>query len=362
MTNPNANITPVEKQIREIIATDGPIGIDIFMQLALYEPNNGYYITKNPIGKDGDFITAPEISQMFGEMIAQWIISCWYELGTPDDFDLIEIGAGRGTLICDIARSINAIPALKNKFHINIIESNINLKAAQKAALQKIIEVEANWFNDLDNLFANNTHKPFILIGNEFLDCLPIKQFIRTDKGWCEKQVGLDADDNLIFGLSSPHEPEFGKMFTNKEVGAVFESSKPINAFVENLCLYLKERKGYALFIDYGSDNYENGDTLQSLYHHQKNHPLTHIGDADLTAHVDFMNLALLALKNGIDYEGPITQAEFLTALGINERAETLSLINPQKANSIKNDLERLIGSDQMGNMFKAFAFKSTKS
>ena len=362
MSNSTSGDNKVEKQIREIIGLQGPIGIDVFTQYCLYDPKHGYYINQNPIGAEGDFITAPEISQMFGEMIAKWVISCWVNLGSPAKFNLIEMGAGRGTLLKDIIRTLCKFPEITNAIKINIVESNNNLAKIQKETIENSITSEKSlgvfWYQDLNKLFKDNDDCPFIMIGNEFLDCLPIKQFIKTPKGWCEKLVGIGKDDKLTFGLSAPMNISFEKKIKNDDIGAIVEISRPLEAFIENVCLYLKDKKGYALFIDYGYDDYENGDTFQSLYKHEKNSPLKNIGLADLTAHVDFMELARIAFKHEIEYEGPITQAEFLTSLGIKERAQKLASLNPDKTKSILSDLHRLIGEAQMGTLFKAFAFK----
>lgn len=349
-------ITPLEEQLIEIISHTGPIGIDKFMSIALYDPKKGYYINGNPIGAGGDFITAPEISQMFGEMLAIWVTSCWYFLGCPKNFCLVELGPGRGTLMKDMLRALKKVKGMPPEIYVIFVESNNNLKRAQMDTLDghKII-----WCSNLSEVSKIITDKPVIFIANEFLDCLPIKQFVKINDKWCEKQIGLDKLHNLRIGLSRPID------FTPKDVdpklpnGSIIEIAPQMEGYVQRIADIIKQNRGFAVFVDYGYDNGETGDSLQALYKHNKISPLEHIGEADITAHVDFYELSKLALKHGLEVEGPASQADFLSALGIEYRAEALQKSNPNKAKTIQSELERLINPEQMGQLFKVMVMKN---
>lgn len=352
------------QKIKNLISLTGPIGVDVYMQMCLYDNEFGYYKTQKPIGATGDFITAPEISQMFGEICGIWLYVNWQKIGSPSYFHLIELGAGRGTLMSDMLRSFRALckgvdcPTIE----IAIIETNKHLIDLQKSALKnETIHETTQWHGNL-SLFLNEKALkrgdfPLIFIANEFLDCFPIKQFVKSEKGWHEKQIGLGKDENLSIGL--------GPMITYDLPASAdaefFEYSLHSEAVLGDIFEEINALGGAALFIDYGYYNEYAGDTLQALYRHEKVPILERCGQADLTAHVDFKQISEIAEQIGISDFTIQSQRNFLCQYGIIERAQKLIAANPDKMQSIKQDLERLIGLDQMGELFKVFECSYSK-
>jgi NADH dehydrogenase [ubiquinone] 1 alpha subcomplex assembly factor 7 len=315
------------------------------MAQALYDPQDGYYIVQKPLGARGDFTTAPEISQIFGELIGLWLAQSWIDLGSPAPFYLIELGPGQGTLMADILRVGAKVPGFLTAAQVHLIESNRHLRDVQK---QKLVAYTPTWHANLGDI----PEGPTLIIGNEFLDCMPIRQFVRTQDGWREKQVGVDSDGRLAFGLGPvlPNPPRNAQ--ANDQIGGVREGAPQLAGFVSAVEERLKNHVGRALLIDYTDIKGRPGDTLQALYRHTKVHPLDHIGEADLTAHVDFNALLDMAKSIGLDSKGPITQADFLRMLGIESRAQTLIAANPHCANDVQVAVERLIGEAHMGALF----------
>ncbi len=341
------------QKIKNLISLTGPIGIDIYMQMCLYDHEFGYYRTKRPIGAKGDFITAPEISQMFGEICGIWLYVNWQKIGAPKQFTLIELGAGRGTLMLDMLRSFRTLfkgldcPLIE----ITIIETNKNLIALQQSALRG---ESAEWYDNLSIFFAKKNKAknslPLIFIANEFFDCLPIKQYVKADKGWHEKQIGLSKEQNFTIGLGPLIAFDLPKADAK-----FFEFSPQTKALLGDIFGAIKAFGGAALFIDYGYYKEYSGDTLQALHRHEKVNVLEECGNADLTAHVDFDAFESSAKESGINDYKIDTQGNFLLSYGIAERAEKLIAANPQREQGIEQDLKRLIGLDQMGELFKVF-------
>ncbi|KAF0186073.1 MAG: hypothetical protein FD163_741 [Hyphomonadaceae bacterium] len=326
------------------------------MTICLYDPQFGYYTTRAPIGAKGDFITAPEISQMFGEMIGVWVTSNWYELGEPTAFHLIELGPGRGTLMKDVLRVLEKNPQLCAGLSLKMVETNPHFRAMQAEVVKGF---DCQWFDGIEAALLGEA--PFILIANEFLDCLPIKQFIKTDTGWHEWQVIIDENDRLNFKFADATQNPPKPVDVEAQVGTIVEIATALPAIIEAISKALRANNGMALFIDYGYFKGETGDSLQALHKHEKVWPLSHIGEADLTAHVDFAVIAETALEQQIEIIGPKTQREFLLEMGVEVRAQALCTANPARENEIKNDLSRLIDHDQMGDLFKAIVLKFTK-
>lgn len=315
------------------------------MAQALYDPREGYYVTGQPLGARGDFTTAPEISQIFGELIGLWLAQSWIDLGAPAPFHLIELGPGQGTLMADILRVAARVPGFLEAAQIHLVESNRTLRASQRA---KLSAFAPTWHENLSEV----PNGPSLIIGNEFLDCMPIRQFVRTDDGWREKQVGMDTTGRLAFGLGPllPNPPRTAH--PSDPIGSVREASPQLAGFVHAVQARMENTVGRALLIDYTDAEQRAGDTLQALYRHSKVHPLDHVGSADLTAHVNFNTLIDMAKSANLAASGPISQNEFLRSLGIEARAQALIAANPHCANDVQVAVERLIGEAHMGALF----------
>lgn len=319
--------------------------ISHFMHKALFDKDSGYYRTKNPIGKDSDFITAPEISQVFGELIAAYLLQI-FSL-QKSKVSLVEMGAGRGVLFCDILQTIKKLSERNNTLaleflgsvELHIIEINEVLKKVQQ---EKLSEFEIKWHEGLEDFLRGNSSKIFF-ISNELLDCFPIDQFVKTDIGWCERLI--ESGRFITKGFNPEINDSVQKLIgNNAPFGAVFEYSESARSFMTQLCLALEKHGGIAINFDYGYEKTEFANTFQAAKDNQKVDPLKNPGEVDITAHVDFGALDKIA-KNFSLKTSLITQREFLVALGIEERRKKL----PEQALAI----DRLIAKDQMGELFK---------
>jgi NADH dehydrogenase [ubiquinone] 1 alpha subcomplex assembly factor 7 len=326
------------------------------MALALGHPKHGYYMTRDPLGAAGDFTTSPEISQMFGELVGLWLAETWIAQGRPSPFILAELGPGRGTLMADALRALRSVPGLFDVLQLHFVETSPVL-----AAMQKQNVPNATWHDRFDTL----PEGPLFLIANEFFDALPIRQFVRMERGWCERFVMLDDD-------STEDAPHFVPAITpvpiqsddilppsvrNAPVGSLAEISPASGAFAEDIALRLKRHGGAALIIDYGHAKSAAGDTLQALRAHKFVDVFETPGEADLTAHVDFEALALAARAGGAVAHGPVEQGAFLRSLGIKARAEALKArATPEQARDIDVAERRLTARDEMGSLFKVMA------
>ncbi len=347
--------TPLETRIAASIAATGPIGVDAFMAQALYDPKDGYYIVQRPIGVAGDFTTSPEISQIFGELVGLWLAQSWLDLGSPAPLHLIELGPGQGTLMADILRVGAKVAGFLEAASIHLVETNTHLRSVQKA---KLVGFTPIWHNQLSDV----PEGPSLIIGNEFIDCMPIRQFVRAQDGWREKQVGVNADGRLAFGLGPrlPAPPRNAR--PNDDVGAVREVAPQLSSFIAGLHVRFKDHVGRALLIDYNDPAGHPGDTLQALFKHTKTHPLDHVGAADLTAHVDFRALVNWANATGLPYDGPVSQTIFLQFLGIEARAKALIAANPSCANDVQAGVERLTAEAHMGALFSVICLDSPQN
>jgi NADH dehydrogenase [ubiquinone] 1 alpha subcomplex assembly factor 7 len=338
-------VTPLGDEIAALIRQNGPIGIDRYMALCLGHPVHGYYRTRDPLGPQGDFTTAPEISQMFGELLGAWTAYVHGSMGRPDPLVLVELGPGRGTLMADALRALRAAaPAVRVAPHL--VETGPVLRAAQTRALAG---TGAVWHNGIETLPAG----PALILANEFFDCLPVRQFARGPSGWHERQVGLDGDGALAFGLAP--EPTPG-LDADGPDGALM--SVPVGGLsvIRTLAQRLRNAGGALLAIDYGHVRPGFGDTLQALSGHRFTDPLAAPGEADLTHHVDFAALARAAGAAGAAVHGPVDQGDFLFALGLQARAERLrARATESQATAIDAAVTRLTdpGPRGMGSLFK---------
>jgi SAM-dependent MidA family methyltransferase len=328
-------------EIREMIASEGPIPLERFMALALWHPKRGYYMTRDALGATGDFITGPEISQMFGELIGVWAAEVWSMLGGPSALHLVELGPGHGTLMVDALRAARVSPHFFATLDIHLVEASPVLKERQMKTLAAA-GIEARWHERLEEVPPG----PAIIIVNEFFDALPVRHYVQTPQGWCERQVGLDGDGRFSFGLGAMPETTIR---VNAENGTVLEIGAAAYRAAANLATRLVAQGGAALIVDYGHVETSFGETLQALQAHRRVDPLDAPGEADLTAHVDFAALARAARACGAAVRGPVTQGQFLSRLGIFERAASLKRrASPRQAVDIDGALLRLVGGGPM--------------
>jgi SAM-dependent MidA family methyltransferase len=348
------DVTALKRKIVRLIEMAGPMSVADYMALCLFDPDHGYYTTREPFGAEGDFTTAPEISQMFGELIAVWVYSAWAALDRPLPVTLAEIGPGRGTLMKDMLRTWSALdPKLLDAADLALIEASPRLTEVQKATLRDA-PAQPVWMSSVGEL----PEQPLILVGNELFDALPIRQFVRTEGGWNERAIGLDDRGELAFisGAGGIDPAVLPAGAAAAPAGAVFETSPAREALMEEIAARLARNGGAALFIDYGHRTSGFGDTLQAVRRHAFDPVLGHPGEADLTAHVDFEALARIARAYGLQ-TGLVTQGKFLLAMGLLERAGRLGADRGQEARErISGEVERLAGADGMGKLFKMLA------
>jgi SAM-dependent MidA family methyltransferase len=348
--------TPLKNEIRRRISLAGPMPVRQFMTHCLTHPQHGYYMKRDPLGRAGDFITSPEISQVFGELIGLWAASAWHMMGQPDNVRLVELGPGRGSMMLDAMRAAQVVPAFRQAVVLHLIEISPALRERQQQAFAAL-DVPVMWHQSFDEV----PDGPVIVLANEFFDALPVNQAVKQFNGWYERVVEADQDGHLKFGLANETIPLFDQLvpaaLRDAPIGTIYEWRG------DNLPLAIGRRLanqgGAALIVDYGYDKTAVGETLQAVSGHGYVDPLDAPGEADLTAHVDFQAFADAAESMGACVFGPITQASFLRRLGIDKRAETLSaLAPPDKAAEIDSAVKRLMaeGPKEMGTLFKVLA------
>jgi SAM-dependent MidA family methyltransferase len=346
-------VSRLAEEIRALVLDGGPIGVDRFMALALGHPTLGYYVTRDPFGAAGDFTTAPETSQMFGELVGAWVAQVWSGMGRPGSLRLVELGPGRGTLMADALRVAARLPGLAAALDLHLVETSPVLRDAQRAALAGR-GCPVTWHGDL----AGVPPGPAIVVANEFFDALPVRHYVRTPTGWHQRLVGLQ-DGTLAFGLAPEPEPAIRVAAPE---GAVLEVGLVAQGIARGLAARLVREGGAALVIDYGYARPAFAETLQAVQRHGFVDPLAEPGEADLSAQVDFGGLRRAAEAAGAAVHGPVPQGAFLRALGIAERAAALTArATPGQAADIAAALDRLTGAGTperpgMGEIFKALA------
>ena len=349
---------PLEVEIRRRITAAGPMPVAEYMALCLGDREHGYYMTRDPLGARGDFITAPEISQMFGELIGLWMAAVWKQMGAPKSIRIIELGPGRGTLMKDALRAAQVLPAFRDAVALHLVEISPVLEAQQERTLEHL-SIPMFWHPALVDMPKG----PAIIIANEFFDALPVNQAVKAENCWCERQIEIDAAGNLAFTVAHDTIPHFQTLLPlavrEAPEHSIFEWRADTIAF--DLGRRIADHGGAGLVIDYGHAESAIGETLQAVGQHAYVDPLTAPGNIDLTAHVDFQALALAVEAMGANGFGPIEQAEFLRRLGIETRAATLKAKAPSRAAAadIESALARLIGHGRtgMGTLFKIAAF-----
>lgn len=348
-------MTPLDRLVRRAIAQSAPMPVSRFMALALQHPEHGYYRRAPAIGRTGDFITAPEISQVFGELVGLWLAGAWEMAGRPDPCVLCEAGPGRGGLMADALRAIRqVVPDFAAAARLHLIESNETLRAAQAEALAGEAPV---WVADL----GAAPEGPLFLVANEFLDALPVRQFVMTPDGWRERAVALGEDGGLVFAAASDPAGAVAaagaSLPERAEIGEVREFQPDALDFVDALARRLVACGGAALLVDYGGDVPARRSTLRGIRGHRLVDPLTGIGETDLSVDVDFDRLRMSAVAAGAAVFGPVGQAAFLRSLGIEARRSALKAsASAEDAAAIDAGIDRLIDPAAMGSVFKAMA------
>jgi SAM-dependent MidA family methyltransferase len=339
-------------EIQKLIKSTGPIPVWRYMELCLMHPEHGYYLSRDPLGREGDFITAPEVSQMFGELLGLWAASVWKAIDSPPLLRLIEIGPGRGTLMADALRALRVLPPLYQALSIHLVEVNPVLRDKQKDVLSGSRNI--SWHDNIDDV----PDGPSVIFANEYFDVLPIHQAVKGDNGWHERTVEMDDSGKLVFGTAAAPILRFEVLLPEwvraAPVGAVFEW-RP-DAEIMKIASRVRDQEGAALIIDYGHLRSDAGDTFQAIARHSFADPLKNPGEADVTAHVDFQALARAAEDLGARVHGPVPQGDFLRRLGIETRAVNLmAKATRETSEDVAGALKRLVGGGRggMGQMFK---------
>lgn len=353
-------MTGLGARLRRLIATAGPVTVAEYMAACLFDPDHGYYTTREPFGVSGDFTTAPEISQMFGELIAASMYQAWIAADRPRPVTLAEIGPGRGTLMTDMLRTLDRIdPAFIVLARIAMIEASPRLTEIQKQRFGTGGRAKPRWFTELSQV----PQGALFLVANELFDAIPTRQFVRTPAGWRERMVALDEAGGLCFaigatGIDPSMLPEGADAAPQ---GAIVEISPARDAMMQTICERIAGHGGQALLIDYGYTVPPFGDTLQAMRRHAFDDVLAHPGEADLTTHVDFIALARVAEAAGLEAE-IVTQGEFLLKAGLLERAGALGAGKDAATRQrLQGEAERLAGPDAMGDLFKVLRIRSPR-
>ena len=350
---PTLDSLTLEQQIDLQISTTGPISVATYMGLCLTHPSKGYYRASEPIGTRGDFITAPEISQMFGELIGFWMVNLWQQMSEPKTFTLLELGPGRGTLMADILRVACRAPGFRDALKLRLFETSPVLMGEQQAKLEPY---DPQWLQN----FESFDEGPILVVANEFFDALPIRQFIRKPDGWHERQIGL-VEGKRAFGLSPTPIPATAMpdAVANAEMDTMLEVCFGGAEVMRQVARAVAKQGGSILAIDYGYAQTQTGDTLQGVRRHAYADVLETPGETDLSAHVDFGALGNVARQAGLATQPLATQGQFLNRLGLADRAAALSRANPGSAETIRTAQDRLTADQQMGTLFKVFCAHS---
>ncbi len=351
----DAGSTPLVKKLAGRIAAEGPVTLQEYMEACLYDPGHGYYKQRDPLGRGGDFITAPEISQVFGELIGLWAGETWRIAGQPRKVRLIELGPGRGTLMADALRALRVLPGFLESASLHLIETSAPLRAAQEAALSGV-RCPVSWHERIEEVPAGAA----IVIANEFFDCLPVRQFAFDEAAglWRERMVGFE-NGSFGFELSSkgmealPHPVPPGL-----EDGDIVEVRPGAAGILRTFAARAAVAPLAALIVDYGYSQPATGDTVQAVSRHRYAGLFEAPGEADLTAHVDFSALVQSANELQLDALGPMPMGEWLLRLGLEARVrQLLSSATAGDAVEIRSRVSRLVDPAQMGVLFKAVVF-----
>ncbi|TAM95835.1 MAG: class I SAM-dependent methyltransferase [Rhizobiaceae bacterium] len=353
-------MTALGDRLKRLIAAQGPVNVSDYMATCLYDPAHGYYMSHEPFGLEGDFTTAPEISQMFGELLAAWLYNAWVEAGRPLPATVVEIGPGRGTLMQDMLRVFSKLdgrflPAVT----VALVETSPRLSGIQKARLASAPKLPV-WHTDIATL----PDTPLFIVGNEIFDAIPIRQYVRVKEGWRERLVALDDKDDFRFvaGPGTPDPALLPAVAKRAPAGTIVEFAPARSALMDKIAARIAAKGGAGLFIDYGYLEPGTGDTLQALRQHAYDDVFAHPGEADLTAHVDFAALAAAAGAAGLQTQLS-TQGDFLLKFGLLERAGHLGAGGDAVLQArLQAEVERLARPDQMGTLFKVLELKAGRT
>lgn len=348
-----SNSLNLEQRLSGMIQQHGPMPVSQYMNLCLLDPRHGYYPTRDPIGAGADFITAPEVSQIFGELIGIWLANGWQEMGKPKSVHLVEAGPGKGTMMSDILRTAGSIPAFSSAIQVHLLEASAALVAVQAETLGGFAQ-PLHWADSLNETGSG----PLLLVANEYLDCLPVRQFVTNGKHWFERYVGLDPTGALQFvlgqiPLSDPDIALIPPALRKLPDHNLVEIRPGLTSLVDQLAQRAKSNPVLALFIDYGPARSEAGDSLQAISAHQKVNPLQRPGEVDITARVDFEQFALDATAAGLLVTPPVSQRSWLQKMGLLERAASLSSQHTDNRAKIARQVHRLTDPDEMGELFR---------
>ncbi|WP_084420088.1 class I SAM-dependent methyltransferase [Henriciella litoralis] len=340
-------MSELKAKLASLIKAGGPLPLSAYMNACLHDPQHGYYATRPGIGRD--FITAPEISQVFGELLGLWCLNEWQGLGAPQPFTLCEVGAGRGTMMADMMRAIGQTGSGGN-FSLAISEASPVYSKAQRTRL-------SDFHPDFLGAFNQIGETPFLLFANEWLDCLPARQFVRSGENWQERVVGLNEAGEVSLGIAAD-----GAVALDAEAAEnqrVVEVQPALETLVDSLKDAFARVPGRALFIDYGPSDGAPGDTLRAFRNGKQVSPFEAPGETDLTVDIDFGRLARMAQKAGLEVSGPIEQGGFLMALGAEARMQALVAANPAKAEAIYEGVRRLVDPAELGSRFKVICISA---
>jgi NADH dehydrogenase [ubiquinone] 1 alpha subcomplex assembly factor 7 len=341
------------RRIARRVAIAGPISVADFMAEALGHPTLGYYRRSMPLGAAGDFTTAPEISQTFGEILGAWLAERWQAIGHPRPVRLVELGPGRGTLMADALRATRGVPGFHAAIDLHLVETNETLEARQALALPAF---KPTWHERFDQVPAG----PLLLVANEFFDALPVRQFHKTARGWSERMVGLGPDGKSLAFALAPGSTPFAAFLPEADEGAEAELCEQGRALAAAIGARVMRDGGWALIVDYGRDVSGPGSSLQAVRAHRGAGVLERPGETDLSTHVDFEALATASKARVF---GPVGQGDFLQRLGIMQRAGILTArASPAQRHAIDAGLQRLIAPDQMGTLFRVMAVGDDRS
>ena len=339
-------VSDLRSRIAEAIRADGPMPVSLYMLMCLHDPQHGYYATRPAFNQD--FTTAPETSQVFGELIGLWAAHEWLAMGRPSPCHLIELGPGRGVMMSDTLRAGASVPGFSDAVRVSLVEASPTLRKEQCA---RLFQREVHHADDLDAVPPG----PSIILANEFLDCLPIRQFVRSGTSWRERLIGLDNSGNLVFGLGAAVALPDNIMPTSDEV----EAAPALETFAVSIARRLLAHPGRTLIVDYGPTDRVPADTLRAYRSGQQLSPLADPGGSDLTADVDFGRLVRLCREQGLSIHGPVPQSDFLIRLGALQRADTLSRANPERAADTRAAVNKLVEPSEMGARFQVLAITS---
>lgn len=351
-------MTDLNEHLIKLIKLHGPITVSSYMTEVLTNPKYGYYINQNPFGSSGDFITAPEISQMFGELIGLWFADVWIKMNKPLKVHLIEFGPGKGTLMADFLRVLKVLPDFHDVIELHFVEASPQLIDIQKDKFKHHIG-KITWHETVKSALnvAEDEDAATFIIANEFFDALPIRQFQKGELGWHERMVTVDENGDGLITVLSPfpvHGITLPESLKVAELHSVIEIS-PMTDYITGLIAeHIKKYSGAALFIDYGYNEYRTGETLQAIEQHKYAQIFEKPGYADLSAHVNFRKILDITALAGLKPLGPTYQGKFLNDMGIEERVKTLTKdAMPEQEKDILSALNRLIAPDEMGTLFK---------